>query len=128
MQGKSVSPLALSGKPQFMMWYQQFHSGTRAVSMALMKSHTPMAVETQISCAPIPFIGGVARVGSLFLTRWELAGSSFVSIFPSPFASMVLNDSGNTPAAASSWSIDPFLFLSSHVTTPLAAMFALAGG
>jgi hypothetical protein len=49
MQGKSVSPLAFSGKPQFMMWYQQFHSGTRSVSMALMKSQSFCETVTQIS-------------------------------------------------------------------------------
>src|SRR4051794_41882295 len=98
MHGKSVSPLALSGKPQFMMWYQQFHSGTRAVSMALMKSHTPMAVETQISCAPIPFIGGVARVGGFFFSRGGLAGRSFVLLFPPPLAALVLEEFRHTPA------------------------------
>ena len=53
-----------SGKPQFMMWYQQFHSGVRCVSIALMKSHTPIAVVTQISWAPMPSISGMMRFGS----------------------------------------------------------------
>ena len=30
-----------------------------------MKSHTPIAVVTQISCAPMPFISGMVRFGSL---------------------------------------------------------------
>src|SRR5437870_987490 len=31
MQGKSVSPLTLTGRPQFIRWYHAFHSGSRAV-------------------------------------------------------------------------------------------------
>src|ERR1051325_5648572 len=76
MHGKSVSPLTLSGKPQFMMWYQQFHSATRSVSMALMKSHRPCAVVTQISWAPMPFISGMARFGKRLLRL----GQEFIAV------------------------------------------------
>ena len=43
------------------------------MSIALMKSQIPWAVVTQISCAPIPFIGGMALFGSRFFTRPMLA-------------------------------------------------------
>lgn len=56
-----------------MMWYQQFHSGTRAVSIALMKSHRCCDVVTQISCAPMPSISGTARFGNTPATRATLA-------------------------------------------------------
>lgn len=57
-----------------------FHSATRDVSIALMKSQTPAAVLTQISMAPTLFISGTARLGSRSATRaWDSISSASIS-------------------------------------------------
>src|SRR5262245_23365643 len=124
MHGKSVSPLAFRGNPQFMMWYQQFHSGVRAVSMALMKSQAFMAVETQISWAPIPFISGTARLGSSPAACWWVRVNSPRVRNPSASPSIFSNGYGSSPLAASSGLSLPSLLLSSAATNRLAAAWA----
>ena len=101
MQGKSVSPLTFSGKPQLRMWYQVFHSWMRAVSMAEMKSQTPSAVLTQISIAPTPFISGMARLGSRSAARSCDCVSSSAVRNPSLSRSAFAKGSGNRPWVAS---------------------------
>ena len=74
-----------------------FHSRMRAVSIALMKSHTPCAAVTQISCAPTPFISGMAKFGSRSAARSWLAFSSASPRTPSRSASISANGSGSRP-------------------------------
>jgi len=64
MQGKSVSPLARTRKPQFSTWYHIVHSALRDVFIVLMKSTaetglpsgpgTSCAASTMNSLAPMP--------------------------------------------------------------------------
>ena len=98
MQGKSVSPLTLSGNPQFRRWYQQFHSAIRGVSMALMKSQTPWGTDTTISMAPTPFISGIARFGSVSAARSWAASSSARVRTPSRSASIAAKSLGQEAA------------------------------
>ena len=78
-----------------------FHSGMRAVSIELIKSHTPSAVLTKISIAPPPFSAGMARLGNVSAARLALSEISCSVNSPLRSASTSENGSGNRPSAAS---------------------------
>src|SRR4051812_43067230 len=95
----------------------------RGVSMALMKSHAPIAALTQISIAPTPFISGTAKFGNSSAARsWAAASSDDVNC-PSPPASIFTNGHGSNALCVSGPESRPSLFASNfEMIRPLAAL------
>ncbi len=112
MHGKSVSPLAFSGKPQFMRWYQQFHSGTRCgVHRADEVAHAQRGRHADLLRADAVHLRDV-QVRQLVDRALVLCASSAALTSPSPLASTAANGSGSGhhPAFASALLMRPSPF------------------